>query len=73
MYSVLYLQSGDRPSSAWHSIGKALRIAIGLGLHKSNTVAQFDTDELQEMGSRAWCSCLNIDRSASLQMRKLYC
>lgn len=53
-----YLQKRDRPNSGYNYLGLALRMALGLGLHKDRT-EQGDLLLNQEMSRRIWW-CLYI-------------
>ena len=58
----VYLQSAQHASRCWNSIGLAVRVAQGLGLHvepsSSVKVSQLEC----QMRRRIWYTCLNLDR-----------
>lgn len=61
---VQYLQGTRRSVQTWTIHGDAVRAAFQLGLHSSETLAQFGPLE-QEMRIRTWYCCVVLDRSVS--------
>jgi hypothetical protein len=65
-----YLQTRDITTSCWNTVGMAIRIAQGMGLHRepeewdqggsSNYQAPDQLEE--EMRRRAWAGCALLDR-----------
>lgn len=59
---VQYLQGTRRSVQTWTIHGDAVRAAFQLGLHSSETLAQFGPLE-QEVRIRTWYCCIILDRS----------
>lgn len=60
LITALFLQSSPFPSRCWNSVGVACRIALGLGLHGSNTLAKLSPLE-SDIRWRAWHGCVMMD------------
>lgn len=60
LISALYLQSSPYPSRCWNSVGVACRVAFGLGLHGSDTLASLKPLE-SEIRKRTWHGCVMLD------------
>jgi hypothetical protein len=57
-----YLQSTDRPHQTWMTVGSAVRIAQGLGLHLCETSANHPDTNERELFRRIWYGCVLMDR-----------
>ena len=57
-----YLQSTDRPHQTWMTVGSAVRIAQGLGLHLRETSANHPDVDERELLRRIWYGCILMDR-----------
>lgn len=57
-----YLQSTDRPHQTWMTVGSAVRIAQGLGLHLCETSAHHPDANERELLRRIWYGCVLMDR-----------
>lgn len=58
----VYLQSTPHASRCWNSVGLAIRVAQGLGLHLEQTVSKASSQAEREMTRRVWYTCVNLDR-----------
>ena len=56
----LFLQSSPYPSRCWHSVGNACRVAVVLGLHRSDILATLSPLE-SEIRKRTWHGCVMMD------------
>ncbi|OHF03724.1 hypothetical protein CORC01_01043 [Colletotrichum orchidophilum] len=54
-----YTQHADR---CWNTVGVALRVAQGLGLHSQGDRATSESQVKREMRRRVWHCCLTLDR-----------
>lgn len=57
-----YLQSTDHPHQTWMTVGSAIRIAQGLGLHLTETSAEQSNVNDRELLRRIWYGCVLMDR-----------
>lgn len=62
LLSGVYLQSTSRASHCWNSIGLAIRLAQGLGLHVEHSEGKSESQLNREMRRRIWHTCLVLDR-----------
>jgi hypothetical protein len=62
LLSGVYLQSTSRASHCWNSIGLAIRLAQGLGLHLERAESRSENQLSREMRRRVWHTCLVLDR-----------
>lgn len=63
----VYLQSTQHASRCWNSVGLAIRVAQGLGLHLDpvedrNSKGTIMSQAEIEMRRRIWYTCVNLDR-----------
>ncbi|KAE8422336.1 fungal-specific transcription factor domain-containing protein [Aspergillus pseudocaelatus] len=56
----LFLQSSPYPSRCWHSVGNACRVAVVIGLHRSDILATLSPLE-SEIRKRTWHGCVMMD------------
>ncbi|CDK26260.1 unnamed protein product [Kuraishia capsulata CBS 1993] len=61
-----YLQATYRAEGCWNTIGLAIRVAQGLGLHMNYNVASKGSFIEQEVCKRVWHGCLMMDRIVSM-------
>ena len=60
-----YAQKRNKPNTGWNSLGLAVRMALGLGLHRE--LPQWDISLLQrEIRRRVWWAVFVLDSGASL-------
>lgn len=57
-----YLQSTNQPNQTWITVGSAVRIAQGLGLHLPETSASRSDVAERELMRRLWYGCILMDR-----------
>ena len=62
LLSSQYLQSTDQPHQTWMTVGSAVRIAQGLGLHLRETSAEHPDEFERELLRRVWYGCVLMDR-----------
>lgn len=60
LITALFLQSSPYPSRCWHSVGVACRVALGLGLHESDTLTTLTPLE-SDIRRRTWHGCVMMD------------
>ncbi|KAE8317312.1 fungal-specific transcription factor domain-containing protein [Aspergillus transmontanensis] len=60
LITALFLQSSPYPSRCWHSVGNACRVAVVLGLHRSDILATLSPLE-SEIRRRTWHGCVMMD------------
>ncbi|OGM48179.1 hypothetical protein ABOM_002082 [Aspergillus bombycis] len=65
LITALFLQSSPYPSRCWNSIGVACRVALGLGLHESDTLATLTPLE-SDIRRRTWHGCVMMDVTLSM-------
>ncbi|KAH6684799.1 fungal-specific transcription factor domain-containing protein [Halenospora varia] len=58
----IYLQSTRYLDRCWNTIGLALRIAQGLGLHINKPISVTESQKQREMRRRVWYICVMMDR-----------
>ncbi|KAH8685020.1 fungal-specific transcription factor domain-containing protein [Ilyonectria robusta] len=58
----IYLQSTRHANRCWNSIGLAIRVAQGLGLHADLDVRKATSQLEREVRRRVWHTCVNLDR-----------
>ncbi|KAH7110674.1 fungal-specific transcription factor domain-containing protein [Dactylonectria macrodidyma] len=58
----IYLQSTRHANRCWNSIGLAIRVAQGLGLHVDPGVRKTTSQLEREVRRRVWHTCVNLDR-----------
>ncbi|CZR66265.1 uncharacterized protein PAC_16166 [Phialocephala subalpina] len=61
----IYLQSTRYSYRCWNTIGFALRVAQGLGLHIDRSASAFESQKQREMRRRVWYICIMMDRYVS--------
>lgn len=57
-----YLQSTDHPHQTWMTVGSAVRIAQGLGIHLPAASAKHSSLNNRELYRRIWHGCVLMDR-----------
>ncbi|KAF2650038.1 hypothetical protein K491DRAFT_609614 [Lophiostoma macrostomum CBS 122681] len=57
-----YLQARDISSSCWNTVGLAIRVAQGMGLHYKPDQRQAPDQLEEEMRKRTWSGCILLDR-----------
>lgn len=62
LLSGVYLQSTSLASNCWNSVGLAIRLAQGLGLHVEYSDQRAETQRNREMRRRVWHTCVVLDR-----------
>lgn len=62
LLSGIYLQSTSHASHCWNSIGLAIRLAQGMGLHHEGGGRKADSQVDREMKRRVWHTCVVLDR-----------
>ena len=62
LLSSQYLQSTDHPHQTWMTVGSAVRIAQGLGLHLRETSTEHPDANQRELLRRVWYGCVLMDR-----------
>lgn len=62
LLSGIYLQSTRHASHCWNSVGLAIRLAQGLGLHLENPARRSENQLNREMRRRIWHTCVVLDR-----------
>lgn len=67
----IYLQSTRYLDRCWNTIGLALRIAQGLGLHINKPISVTESQKQREMRRRVWYICVMMDRYTCLSERRL--
>ena len=67
----MYLQSTRYLDRCWNTIGLALRIAQGLGLHIDKRTSAIESQKQREMRRRVWYICVMMDRYTCLSERRL--
>ena len=67
----IYLQSTTYLDRCWNTIGLALRIAQGLGLHIDKRISATESQKQREMRRRVWYICVMMDRYTCLPGRRL--
>jgi hypothetical protein len=61
LVSGLYLQTTSNASRCWNIVGRAIRLAQDIGLHK-NPLGTVQSDQLElQMERRVWYSCVVMD------------
>ncbi|RAQ42709.1 fungal specific transcription factor [Aspergillus flavus] len=65
LITALFLQSSPYPSRCWHSVGNACRVAVVLGLHRSDILATLSPLESQ-IRRRTWHGCVMMDITLSM-------
>ncbi|PLB54517.1 putative fungal-specific transcription factor [Aspergillus steynii IBT 23096] len=65
LITALFLQSSPYPSRCWQSVGVACRVALGLGLHESDTLATLAPLE-SDIRRRTWHGCVMMDVTLSM-------
>ncbi|KAJ5383226.1 fungal specific transcription factor [Penicillium concentricum] len=65
LITALFLQSSPYPSRCWNSVGVACRVALGLGLHESDTLATLTPLE-SDIRWRTWHGCVMMDITLSM-------
>ena len=58
----IYLQSTSYANRCWNTVGLALRVAQGLGLHLDRSASPNESQQQKETRRRVWYICVMMDR-----------